>query len=234
MMSLMQGRQHMTEIMLLYSANSSRLEGSRTRKVALSASNIERLLLFPPCPRTALAAKPRENFNALGESSTHDITYVGIPFRSRKASPRITEQDKISIFGNPATAGVPEQLLQAFPNPVLFWQESKPVDLLEELLLNFDIRGVFDLSPGSGALAEAALRLGICYVGVTTKAAHAKWLGNVADRVTMSHIATLGRPCYQKDLESEVQLHFGDMLAGMRESADMEDLDVTELMPNSM
>ena len=80
--------------------------------------------------------------------------------------------------------------------------------MFEELLLDFDIRGVFDLSPGSGCLAEAALRLGICYVGVTTKAAHAKWLGNVIDRVAMSHVVTPGRPCYLKDLAGDVQAHF--------------------------
>ena len=128
----------------------------------------------------------------------------------------------------------PEQLLQLFPNPVLFWQERKPVDLFEQLLIDFDIRACFDVSPGSGALAEAALRLGICYVGVTTKAMHAKWLGNVVDRVAMSHMATPGRPCYQKDLAFDVQNYFSDMLAGLEESNDGEDVDVADLMPYAM
>ena len=180
-----------------------------------------------------MAAKPRTNFIALGESSTHDVTYSGIPFRSRKSFPRISEDNKADIVDSKA-AGVPEQLLQLFPNPVLFWQESKPVDLFEQLLIDFDIRACFDVSPGSGALAEAALRLGICYVGVTTKAMHAKWLGNVVDRVAMSHMATPGRPCYQKDLAFDVQNYFSDMLAGLEESNDGEDVDVADLMPYAM
>ena len=236
MLSQMQGRQHLSELMLLYSAKGTRIEAGRTRKVALASSNVERLLLYPPCARTALTAKPRENFNVLGESSTHDITYSGIPKRSRQAMPRITEEDKKSIFdGSQNQAhGVPDALLQAFPNPVLFWQESKPVELFEQLLLDFDIRVVFDVSPGSGCLAEAALRLGICYVGVTTKATHAKWLGNVMDRVAMSHVVTPGRPCYLKDVAADVQTYFGAMLAGLKESADMEDVDLAELLKDSV
>ena len=98
LLRLMQGRLHLQELMLLYSANCARGEGTRTRKVAMASTNIERLLLFPPCARTALAAKPRDNFNVLGESSTHDTTYSGIPKRSRKAMPRITEADKKKYF----------------------------------------------------------------------------------------------------------------------------------------
>ena len=146
--------------------------------------------------------------------------------------PRISEEDKKKILGGNA-ASVPEPLLQAMPAPVLFWQESKPVELLEQILVDFDIRAVFDVSPGSGALAEAALRLGICYVGVTTDTSHARWLGNVLDRVAMTHVATVGRPLYNKEMAVDVNSHFGDVLAGMQESADMEDVDVGDLMPDS-
>ena len=48
---------------------------------------------------------------------------------------------------------------------------------MEQLLTDVGVRGVFDISPGSAALAEAALRLGISYVGVAAKSTHAKWLG---------------------------------------------------------
>ena len=82
-------------------------------------------------------------------------------------------------------------------------------------------------------MTEAALRLGLCYVGVTTKASHTKWLGNVLDRITMNHIATPGRPCYSKELASLAQSHFGERLAGMEESANMEDVDLAELLPDT-
>ena len=147
--------------------------------------------------------------------------------------PRITEGDNKHIFDSPACVahGVPDALLQAFPNPVLLWQEAKPVELYEQIFTDFDIHGVFDVSPGSGACAEAALRLGICYVGVTTKTAHSRWLGNVMDRVAMSHAVTPGRPCYMKDIAGDLQTHFGDVLAGLQESADMEDVDLEDLLP---
>ena len=76
--------------------------------------------------------------------------------------------------------------------------------------------------------------MGICYVGVTTNTAHTKWLGNVLDRVAMSHVTTPGRPIYNKELANSVMTYFGDMLAGLQESADMEDVDVGEIMPDSV
>ena len=226
---MMKGRSHMAELMLLFNPGAGRSEVGRTRKVALGASNVERLLLYSPIAKTALAAKPRTNFNSLGETSTHDTTYSGVPFRSRRSIPRISEADKAGIMGA-GFAGVPEQLLQSFPNPVLFWQEAKPIEIYEQILTDFDIRCVFDVSPASGALAEAALRLGICYVGVTTKATHAKWLNNVLDNVALAHMATPGRPCYAKDSADEIQTHFADILVGLEEAAAAEDLDMEQIM----
>ena len=53
---------------------------------------------------------------------------------------------------------------------------------------------------------------------------------DVLDRVT-----TAGRPCYLKeDLATDVQTHFGSMLAGLQVSAGMEDVDVAEVMPSSV
>ena len=100
------------------------------------------------------------------------------------------------------------------------------MELLERLLSDFDIRSVFDASLGSGALAEACLRLGILYVGVTTSATHSKWLGNVTDNIVLNHMSTPGRPCYQKDTANEVKLHFSDVLVALEENAVAEDIDM--------
>ena len=67
MLSHMQGRQHLSELMLLYSVKATRTGATRNRKVALASRNVERLHLYPPCARVALTAKPREAFNLLGE-----------------------------------------------------------------------------------------------------------------------------------------------------------------------
>ena len=108
------------------------------------------------------------------------------------------------------------------------------MELFEQILQDFDIRCVFDVSPGSGALAEAALRQGICYVGVTTDTTHTRWLGNVLDRVAMTHVATPGRPIYNKEMAVDVNSHFGDVMAAFQENAEMDDVDVGELMPDSV
>ena len=222
---LMQGRPHLNELMLLF-VGGARAEVGRTRKVAFGANNVETALVFSPWPRTALSAKPRTVFNVLGETSTHDTTYSGVPFRSRKAIPRISVKDKAEIVGMFSPAGVPESLMQEFSNPILFWQEGKPVEIYEQMLADFDVRSVFDVSPGSGALAEACLRLGITYVGVTTRPTHATWLSNVLDRVVLGHIVTPGRPCYQKDFAVEVQTHVSDILLVLQESESADDFDM--------
>jgi hypothetical protein len=222
---LMQGRPHLNELTLLF-VGGGRAEVGRTRKVAFGANNVETALVFPPWPRTSMSAKPRTAFNVLGESSTHDITYSGIPFRSRKAIPRIAEKDKAEIVGMSSPAGVPENLTQEFSNPILFWQEAKPVELYEQLLADFDARSVFDVSPGSGALAEACLRLGISYVGVTTRMTHATWLSNVLDRMVLGHIVMPGRPCYQKDFAAEVRTHVSDILRALEEAESADDIDM--------
>ena len=69
---------------------------------------------------------------------------------------------------------------------------------------------------------------------VTTNTTHTRWLGNVLDRVAMSHIATVGMPTYNKDMACDINSHFGEVLAGLKESAGMEDVDVGLLIPDSV
>ena len=93
------------------------------------------------------------------------------------------------------------------------------------MLADVDARSVFDVSPGSGALAEACLRLGIDYVGVATRATHATWLSSVMDRVVLGHIVSPGRPCYQKDFAIEAQTHVLGILLVWQEAGSASDID---------
>ena len=222
---LMQGRLRGNELMLLF-VGTGRVEAGRTRRVAFGANNIETVLVFPPWARNAMKSKPRTKFNLPGETSTHDVTYSGIPFRSRKSIPRISVNDKEAIVEQNSPAGVPDSLLHAFPHPPLFWQEAKPIQLYEQMLADYDVRSIFDVSPGSGALAEAAMALGITYVGVTTRPTHAKWLNNVLDRAVLSHITMPGRPCHQTELAGDVQKYFSDILLAAADIAAGDDVDV--------
>ena len=228
--SLMSSRNHLTELLVLYTADSRRGECLRTRKVAFNAANFETILMFPPSPRTAFTAKPRTQYNALGESSTHDTTYSAVPFRTLSSMPRISATDKAVIMGGASAAGVPEPLRVVCPNPPLFWQECKPTELYEQLLSDLDVTSVFDLSPGSGALAEACLRLGATYAGVTAKAEHARWLQNVLDRITVKHVITPGRSLFNKESVDTMRLHFGDILQAVDTEADGEDINVATLL----
>ena len=54
------------------------------------------------------------------------------------------------------------------------------------------IGAVMDLSPGSGALLEAALSRGILYYGLCRNRSHMNWLQGIADRATCGLIATQG------------------------------------------
>ena len=85
----MAGRAHGTQLLLLYTGRNTTQLGQR-RKVALSAQNVESVLVYSPFSRTLISTKPRSSFNALGETSTHDTTYSGITFRARGGIPRLS------------------------------------------------------------------------------------------------------------------------------------------------
>ena len=94
---------------------------------------------------------------------------------------------------------------------------------------DLDVSAIFDVSPGSGALAEACLRLGLQYVGVTTSDTHNRWLQNVLDRAAVEHIVTQGRPMYQRSLVDHVKRHFDEVLSTLEAARSAEDVDIESL-----
>ena len=74
----------------------------------------------------------------------------------------------------------------------MFWRESKSKVFWEALLDMFDITGIIDLTPGSGALATMAMSRGSQYVGVMTDAKHLAWLQNTADTAALRLVAQKG------------------------------------------
>jgi hypothetical protein len=201
-------RPHGVDLLLLYVGVHA---PGRTRKVALNACTVETVMLYTPFSRAQLAAKPREVFNLLGETSTHDVTYSGVPFKSRTHAPRISDADKKAIL--PSAVGAPDQVkLKLGGCDLLYWQESKSPEIWGQLLEDFDIEAVFDVSPGTGALLEAALRKGVRYVGVTTSDTHNAWLSNIADRIACCHVATPGRSLHSVDLGAAAKKHFQDVI----------------------
>ncbi len=67
----------------------------------------------------------------------------------------------------------------------LFWGERKTVKMWAQILEDVDAKAVYDLTPGTGALASACLIAGITYVGVARNADHRQWLDTLLDRVAL-------------------------------------------------
>ena len=55
---------------------------------------------------------------------------------------------------------------QQADNAPLFWNESKPIALWAAIIDDWKVSAIFDCSPGSGALMEAALTRGVVYHGL--------------------------------------------------------------------
>ena len=60
------------------------------------------------------------------------------------------------------------------------------MDFLVSVLNDFGIGYVFDLSPGSGAMAIACVRNGVAYDGVCANEEHQQWLNGLLDMATLA------------------------------------------------
>lgn len=94
----------------------------------------------------------------------------------------------------------------------LFWRESKAVEFWSALIDDFHFNAVVDLTPGSGALAEASIRKGVAYLGVCFDEPHQSWLQNRLDQVALHEIVKNGTPLYEQDLATLVKAQFADLV----------------------
>ena len=75
-------------------------------------------------------------------------------------------------------------------------------------------RAVVDLSPGSGALAEACMKMGVHYFGVVFDRTHFQWLSNVVDRASLQYMCAQAGLLYHADLATHVKELFSDHIGG--------------------
>ena len=99
----------------------------------------------------------------------------------------------------------------------LFWQERKTVACWKALMSDVKAKAVFDLTPGSGALARACMELGTNYAGLARSSEHCSWLQNILDRHALRAICTSGGPLFHQDLQQCIQQHFSDVLEQLNE-----------------
>ena len=166
-----------------------------------------------PVNRTRVVTKPRTEFSAAGEDSTHHTTFTGVPLTEPSTLAQISYQDKKLIFpgcGPSETEAKPDGWRRdSIP---LFWNESKGTEFWNMWLDSFDIKAVLDLSPGSGQLALAALGKGVQYLGVLTDARHLSWLTNIVDRESLRLIGQSNSAVYQEAMSEHIKEHFADVL----------------------
>jgi hypothetical protein len=135
------------------------------RKVAFSDNIREHIYVCLPVPKVNIRSKSRQAYVAGDEHSTHSSTYSRVISRPLEHLPRLCADSREAILGK---AGVePEDMPKQFKAEVkqhggqpLFWQEFKPVKLWTAFFADFGINCVFDLTPGSGCAAIAALYAG--------------------------------------------------------------------------
>lgn len=212
------------ELWITYSGTLHR--AGRTRSTILAAENREVGILGLPCNRTKLKIEKRDALNACGEKSTFFGTYSGANFRTTAELPLLSPEIK-SQMGFSSATGPPEAWADKHGKlEPLFWQETKPISYWICMLTDFKIKAVFDMTPGSGALAEACLSLGLTYHGVCLNTKHMHWLATVVDRAACGLITHQGcSPLFQQDLATLLEKHFNDIVEAraMREENDEGD-----------
>ena len=76
---------------------------------------------------------------------------------------------------------------------------------------------VIDMSPGSGSVGRACLRMGLQYQAACRTAAHASWVSNVLDRESCELIVTTKSPLFEQDLAQMIKTHFSDAISQLQE-----------------
>ncbi len=181
------------------------------RRVAFAADNKEMVLVSMPLARTQVATTPRTHYNQAGEDSTHETTYTGVEPAPWGSLPLMLASDKEKVVGH--APEVPKSaVFDTGMGVPLYWQERKTVTCWKALLGDVQAKAVYDLTPGSGACARAAMQLGATYACVTRNAEHGSWLQNIVDRQALRSICEAGHPLHQQDLAQCVHDHFEDIL----------------------
>ena len=207
----------------------SEVDSSGGNKIFMGAKMHEVAYVNLPIPRQRMTVVKRsDQFLPTGADSTHCSTFANVPLPSVVALPRISALEKATVFpeglpmGDPPRAPFPSKW--DFGGVPLFWRESKTRELWEAILAMFNIKTIVDFTPGSGALACAAMSRGLKYVGLVDDAKHLAWLQNLLDAASLRFIAKKGEVLYMEDLAELIALHYQDLLETADETPDVEGL----------
>ena len=195
---------------------------------------METMFLSLPLPRTQMPLKDRADRCgcAAGETSTHDMSYSGIPPMSWASMNLVSDTDKSKILGNNAGNLKPRPGVfdTAFGMP-LFWAERKPADFFGSLFKLLDAGMIIDCTPGSGTAATAALEAGIPYFGFAKNEHHANFLCNVVDRHSLRMMKTAGTPLFHQEMSECILAHFSKNLADLDALQKARDTELADEVP---
>ena len=212
--------QLLEELWIVYAKEKDNISG-RTRRICLSAQTKEIGYMKIPGNRSKVITKERDKFVGLGEKSTHNAIFADVPLPRIVAMPKIAlaDKQKLSLFLSMDTANAAPEGWDHSGVP-LFWRETKSTEFWRCFLDCFDIKAIVDLSPGSGALASAAMAEGCQYVGIAPDSTHLKFLQNTCDRNSLQYIVQNGAHLHQQDLAELIERHYRDVLDALQAQGD--------------
>ena len=182
------------------------------RQHFLSSNNCEVGYVTLPNSRGKFTCKDRPSgFNGAGEASSHFTSMTGVALPPRTRLPRISADEKAKVFGK--SGCLPPKWTKSIPAGCpMFWGETKSVAFWQQMLTELDVKTVVDMTPGSGALADASMRLGCSYFGFVSDVVHMGWLTNVVDRASCRHIVKSGTFLYEESLATSLKDLFADIV----------------------
>ena len=187
------------------------------RKHPFSSRNTEVGYIALPASRGKICVRSRPEGSAgsaAGEDTSYFTSYTGIPMPHRNKLPLMNPEEKQKIFKDEVNPLPSKWQKRGFGGVPLYWCETKSVAAWSQVLEDTMSQAVVDLSPGSGALAEACMKRGAQYFGVVFDKTHFQWLSNVVDRASLKYICAQGGVLYQADLATHVKELFSDNIAG--------------------
>ena len=192
------------------------------------SDNTETYFLSLPAPRSSFPLKKRyEGYgDAVGEYTTHDMSYSGVVPMSWASMPPVVQGDKAKILGENAGISDGSRVFDTSLSQPLLWQERKPVDFWRSFFVNLDVQMIIDCTPGSGTAARAALELQIPYCGLARNEHHANFLGKVLDKRALKLMQTEGNFMFQdKQLADCISSHYQDDMDVLLEQDNANDTE---------
>ena len=191
------------------------------RKTYGALSNMETVVLALPFSRSKMRARPRLNYSACAEKTSHSRSYSAVPWRSLSSLPRMALDVKEGVVGVtlPVYPEIVTKEASRKGHP-FFLAEVLDVEWYISFFKDLHATRVFDIAAGSGAAACAAAILDIEYEGIAMSSKHAAWLDNIMDKAIFAIVTEREVPRDAQDkpdkeviqLQDNVKAYFQDLV----------------------